>query len=517
MKFKSLVDCCKTLSRNKIKHIELLDFNSSEGNLSQQLFAGLISEQYRTEEDAIEGLYGKVNKNTKENFRQVKRRLWEQVINTSFFIHRNLDSTNRIESQIKNDLHIKMFAAASLAGRGAKSASIDLYIHLLDLAIKVEYLWGVIEILVRLRYIYSREQFNEAAYKKYSGLSEKYEKLYYLDTLTRAAYEKMLIYYQSGRANPLELIRQTSVDYPLLLSHVAPDSTARFLFYTYSLGVSHYFAINDCRMVVEICDTAIQRIEQHPNCDESFLVAFGINRLLALTLLREVDETIINTNLKYCHSLTMNRSPNWFTIAFMEVHLYLFIQQYGKAYALFKEIINEPAFTNLYHSFKESAKLYEGYFVLLAKMGQIDPKLSALMVSEFKVKRFKNEFTNYTNDKKGMNIPVMLLPVLIDLVEGRSLDYNHSAEAINKYAERYFKRGEQRRSYSFIKMLLALSELDTKAGYASKRIRHHLNNLNTKLVDLSGRNFNVEIIPYDHLWPMMMEHLRSSTGHKINI
>ncbi|MBL7826075.1 MAG: hypothetical protein JNJ57_05550 [Saprospiraceae bacterium] len=111
-----------------------------------------------------------------------------------------------------------------------------------------------------------------------------------------------------------------------------------------------------------------------------------------------------------------------------------------------------------------------------------------------------------TKDKEGMNIPLVLLPVVYALVNGTFEDFGVSPDALEKYRRRYLDTDLNKRSAAFVNLLFAYAKKDYRSASAEKKIKKELEVLASVQPQVAGsQTFAVEIIPYEDLWAMMME------------
>ncbi|MBU6340646.1 MAG: hypothetical protein KGS48_04050, partial [Bacteroidetes bacterium] len=109
-------------------------------------------------------------------------------------------------------------------------------------------------------------------------------------------------------------------------------------------------------------------------------------------------------------------------------------------------------------------------------------------------------------DKEGMNIPLVLLPLLFSLAEKDDLEgYGRSIEAIEKYRKRYLDNEMNRRSASFTKMLLALGKIRYEKGSAERKIKKEMAVLDSLPPQDASQSLAVEIIPYEDLWALLIQ------------
>lgn len=85
----------------------------------------------------------------------------------------------------------------------------------------------------------------------------------------------------------------------------------------------------------------------------------------------------------------------------------------------------------------------------------------------FKLSKFLNNTTQFSGDKKGMNIPMLIVQYALQLTEKDRSQLVDRLDAMEQYVKRHIKSEETaERSYCFLKLLLELS----KVHYSKKLI-----------------------------------------------
>ncbi len=107
-------------------------------------------------------------------------------------------------------------------------------------------------------------------------------------------------------------------------------------------------------------------------------------------------------------------------------------------------------------------------------------------------------------EKVGMNIPLILLPVMYSIATGAyEEDFGRSMEALDKYRQRYLENDKNRRSAIFLKLLLALAKRNFEGIQAERKIEKEWALLQKEPPQLAGQSFAVEFVPYEDLWEML--------------
>lgn len=128
--------------------------------------------------------------------------------------------------------------------------------------------------------------------------------------------------------------------------------------------------------------------------------------------------------------------------------------------------------------------------------------------------RFVNEMPLYSKDKRGMNIPILIFQILSLIYYKRYDDAIDRMEAIEKYCSRYLRRDDTFRSNCFIKMLLVIPA----QGFHKSAVLRHAEKYHKMLlsmpIDMANQSHDVEIIPYEDLWEMVLESLQNKIHKK---
>ena len=92
MDFDLLKDLAQTLTRNKLKQIEVLGNPDQENSRTQLFFEGLLNDKFKSEEE-IARFFGQTSAKD-PNYRKLKNKLVRQMLNTVFFVDVNQPSFN---------------------------------------------------------------------------------------------------------------------------------------------------------------------------------------------------------------------------------------------------------------------------------------------------------------------------------------------------------------------------------------------------------------------------------------
>ena len=156
--------------------------------------------------------------------------------------------------------------------------------------------------------------------------------------------------------------------------------------------------------------------------------------------------------------------------------------------------------------------MFYGYLCLMARL-QILP-LSPREKGEtekFRLSSWLNDLPLHSTDKRGANIPVLILQTLFLLTEGRLDEFENRTEALRKYRQRNLDPGAQHlRTNCFIRLL----ESVPKHGYLLKHILQEsdkwLETMRIGKTNILDYSYELEIVPYERQWEWAVEVLKKN-------
>lgn len=134
--------------------------------------------------------------------------------------------------------------------------------------------------------------------------------------------------------------------------------------------------------------------------------------------------------------------------------------------------------------------------------------------SKFKPGKFFNETPIFSKDKRGMNIPILVIQILFMISQRKYNDAVDRIEAIEKYCSRYLRKDDTFRSNCFIKMLLQIPISGFHKTAVIRKSEKHRKQLETVSIDVANQASEIEILPYEDLWNFALECL-DNEFHKV--
>jgi hypothetical protein len=195
-----------------------------------------------------------------------------------------------------------------------------------------------------------------------------------------------------------------------------------------------------------------------------------------------------------------NNSTNWF--AFMENYLLMAIhaRNYRLAIELFTEANQNPASKKLNRLARERWSLYQKYLYF------INP--SRQLMEDFTYQEFIASVPEYSKDKQGFNVAILILQFLYFLQKRDIESLLHRIEALRKYAGTHLRDNFSHRTRTMFRLLM----LVVKEDFNPKQCRSKGKYLYDRLPSIPppGDAFaEIEIIPYEHIWEIILNILQN--------
>ena len=502
MEFEVLKELARTVTRNKIKNIEVLGNPGKEQSRVELFYDAITSDKFKSEKELVRHFFETYD--TKNpGYLKLKNKLIHQLVNMAFFVDVNQPVFNE-RAKAYYALYRDFAAAVILSNRNAAKSGIYLFQLVLEQSIKYEFTDLATDVSRMLRREFARVGGDYEKNQYYPGLYRKFEEKRRYEMLALDYYETLVSYYINKRSPNEEIHKLATAYFDELTPILERVDTSAFYGNTYYIGIIKYSSINDIESALNICNEALKTLEPRRNTNKTTLVGFTLQKMAFYTQLRVIDTVKFKELLDFCLSILEEGHFTWFRA--YEVYFYhcTYFTLYEEALDVYKKISQSPSFALLEGSHHDNWLLLGGYLHLLSNLGALDPAKVEEVVGPFRYGKLYNEIEVLRKDKEGMNIPLMLLPVLFQLSK-KSADraQDIAVEALEKYRQRWLNNDMNRRSNSFLKLLIAFSQKDYATIAAEKKINKELEILKNETPEVAGQNFAVEIVPYETLWALL--------------
>ena len=504
--FKNLKELSLTISKNKTKKIEILGRNRSSNSKTDKLYFGIIEGQINSDEDALKIIYNDDPGKTSA-LNKLKERLTQKLINTSFFVDSNQPQFSTMQ-QAYYTCYKNYVSSKILSGRSARATSIELAIQTLRKAHQFEFTDIAADLSRRLRFHHGTITGNHREYLRYSRLFDEYSRILKLEVDAEKCYTDIVIHLLKGSPILTFDTVEDAIDRLRIIGTQLPNVESFTIRFNYHASLAIYY----------IYKNEVDAAKKEINEGQKYFLGneqrkghknkiFILNLILIQCLIHQKDyfeaKRVINDTIP----LTEKGSINWFATLELKLLISLRSEHYQEAYEVYLLVSQRREFRQLYPYLAESWKLYRAYLEFFLRTEKIQPPADpAKRLKRFRIGKFLNDVPAFSKDKRGMNISILIVQVLLFLADRQYDQVIDRMEAIEAYCYRYLKpTSHLYRSNCFLKMLLLLPKAKFQRERAHWRGRHLLQKLRIAPAEIAFQNSEIEIIPYEDLWQQILQ------------
>ncbi|MEZ4918014.1 MAG: hypothetical protein R2792_02820 [Saprospiraceae bacterium] len=503
--FKALKDLVKIVNKNKIKQLEILGVTQFEDSKSEILYEGILRDTFNSDDEAAEAIFGSFSKDPK--YKKLRAKFFRQLVNTVFFIDFN-ESMFTEQSRAISNCYKDFAAAQLLQGRGAKVAAAFLLQQTLTQTDKLELTDLNSEIARTIVSNYGSTITDLTGFGKYLELYRKYEKERAAEMKAFLYYKELDMYYASSNSPNDEVFQKASAYYEELQAMEGEISTIRFLFHLFLIGMIKNSSGGTHHESLQLIESTLDNLKDRPSFTRGQHQSILLQKLFCIAQLKLKSPD--NQEEVFQHYFTLAREGDypWFKGYEVKCFYYIGIQAYEEALDAYLYACQQSNYQRLTGMTHDNFHLLLGYFYLLGELGVLDKDKIVNVCGEFKLGGYMNKFDVVEKDREGMNIPIMLLPILFDIVNPKEYgEKGRSGDALDKYRQRYLENDLNKRSACFLKLLLALINHPFDEANSEKKIQKELDILLDLKPDVNRQVYFIEVIPYEHLWEMLYKHV----------
>jgi hypothetical protein len=467
----------------------------------EKLYSYLISNTDFNERTIAQQLFSE--KHTSINFKRTKASLKEKLYAAVIFIKPNANQLPKFADDL---IYINKISGVhkvlTYFGRN------DLYIPIIEENIKYAYqnfmLPEVIQFASSLFSHYKMREKNEIKSKYYRDVLieantslywENLSYMYYSDINTEFSFKKKVAK------------RELEIKIDTYIAELNPGlKVARSLAFInnyYQLLMINAFLEKHYEPIITYCDKVLDYyLKWNPTVNTIYKNTLKI-KAEHLILLGKYDSAL--KLLDECLTFDIEGVANWFVTMRHKVAALTKLRLYKEANDVLDIITSQKNFTRLKGSSKSTLIFYKIYFSLLEMM-RVLPFNEEVKYSQILARLYK-ENEQIKKDREAMNIPLIAAQLIEAIINKDDSTIIDREEALQKYSSRYVTKNNSVRSNCFINMLLIV----VKQNFHVVAIRRHTQKLYARLAatppHLSGEAAEVEIIPYEHLWEILMDFL----------
>jgi len=504
-----LIELIQSINRNKIAKIEVMGNPSNYQGKMRRLYDGISNGDFKSDEEAMMALYGEKGERT--NYKKLKYRLEQRLINTVFFIDVNKPSFGDTQKVFYNS-YKKLVACKILIGRSVIMSPIRIAERTLPKVIEYEFPEIAVGLLKDLVTHYGSRDLNIKKFKRYTELLNTQLKALEAETKANEYDTWIKIKYFKRLASSEELHNEAGTYRKELREYLKITQTPRFILSAFNLFMNEHLLVNNHHEAIKICEEALEIFNKKSNIikvGQNFFLSYLIN------LYRQTKEYIkAEKAIKEILNLdfVVKGSNHHFGLYNNYLLVCLYQQDYQKAYEIYQEATFKQDLRKNRKDYQDQFKLHEAFLNFFVAIGKIDMSKSEYPpLPKFRLSRFLNDVPEFAQNKRKHNITLIIIQVLFSIQQKKYDVVIDKVESLNMYCHRYLRKDDTFRSNCFIKLLLVLPKSNFNRIAVERNAKKLLNRLKSVPLEKANQAEDLEIIPYDDLWEMVLDMLDTNT------
>ncbi|MDQ4138906.1 MAG: hypothetical protein M3142_00125, partial [Bacteroidota bacterium] len=390
-----------------------------------------------------------------------------------------------------------LYQARTLMNEGETTTSAGLLRSALDLAIDAEFTPIIIDCYQLLLENYSFTNSSKDFYKTKSILA-KYRDLGALEQEAADLYYTSRLELNKSVSSKNKYLEKLKVVVNKLEELWKKTHSATIFDYYYKLNISLHELTGNFAEILKITALSEELLLKGKINKKRFDDRY--NKFINVYAYLRVKEYEKGLQTAASFVQVFNRSTNnWF--AFMENYFLLAMHagEYGQASKLYAEVMRNTFFKKISRSAQERWSLYGNYLYFVNPSDELSKPSS--------YRRLMSQVPEHSKDKQGFNVAILILQYIY-FVRTQDIDaLNYRIESLKKYAGRHLTHQLSKRNLLFFKLLMLLVKEDLDYTQAKKKGEPLLQRLKTTPVP-GDAYAEIEIIPYEHLWTLILEVLK---------
>ena len=210
----------------------------------------------------------------------------------------------------------------------------------------------------------------------------------------------------------------------------------------------------------------------------------------------------------------MKGSPEWISSMRLLVRLELSEGNYEEAFHKYNSLTADKLYKSFPKAFRITERIQEQYFnilILIGKISNIPPP------SRTSINRFLKKDPEINFNRKEIRIPLIIAQLLYNIYYKEYDSMMSKLDTLKDYcARRLSSKSPFLRSNLFIRMLLTVPSSHFNAIASRRNGQNYYNRMMTTTYVITNQDASIEVIPYEELWDLVLEHLKSPKLVKYN-
>jgi hypothetical protein len=464
-------------------------------------YQGILSNKWENDDDASKDLYPLQEKGT--GFRKLKsdfkERLQDAILSLKF-TEGKYNSYQKAYYRGYRDLALFKI----LAGQNANDAAATVASRLLRHAQEFEFTFMALEAAGFLRMHFGARLGDMVRFQENNQLHQTLQNAYHWESMAEEYYIILTSGYVNTRSTKTEINEKAQAFFQDLKPALQQFNNYRLHFYGALIQLAVHTTVNDYLGALKVCQHFIAFFKNKPYEAHVPLQILHYQELLCYVQLKDFDAG--QAAAEACKGYLSEGSYNWFKYQELMFLLSMHSKRYQEGYQIYHLAVKHPRFGALPSNVSEIWRIFGAYLAYLISLGKITPTHKDGL-KNFRVARFLNDTPVYSKDKRGLNVAILIVQTLLLLSERKKSALIDRVESLEQYAYKYLKNDYTLRSHFFLKILIQLPLCAFERKHFLTKTQKNWEKLTQARTELSNQTHEIEIIPFEDLWEMLLSQL----------
>lgn len=458
------------------------------------------------DEDAIaRELYGAAADRSSNSYKQLRRRVIDEMGSEVLSIDLNSPAFTPWQRGYYG-AHRDLAIAEVLRGRNVSAAAAFYHRRALKNAELFEATPVRLVATKALRYYSSVVERDAKAHRHYDEAHERAVEDLRTESDIHRLFSELILLEHVAAADRSELHQRAAIaaDY-LSQRYDISRLSQRYVHSYFVIQLMVWESIADHDNCLQIIEKALDYFENQAYPAPTPLAYFRASRMSVYMMLGRYREA--QDDYRKALPLVKPFTPVGTLVYERSILLSLHQQQYAEAYNQYCQFTGQAGFHSLSERTRENWHVYRAYIHLLKLSGELSGQGLRDPLGEFRRGKFLNDVTKVAQEKRGRNIPVLVVDLLLALMSGNGTFWDQQS-GLEKYLTRYLRPDTQYRSYCFVHILLELSRSNRRRSEFLSRSAGWRTKLTAAPLKSADQSIEIEVIPYEVLLDIVISRLR---------
>ena len=491
----------KLLTKQKVIALGLFKDNKIDAETKYVMFyEKIIANEIKNDKEAKEALNYSKNSSA---FLKFKERYTKKVLDYILLFEASVKSNEFINEEYYRLL--KLYTAGRIIQykQQLPNATI-IFKYIFDLARKYDFLHLQLYSALELRKLYGYLVPDKKLFEYYERKLIEIEAEFKISLTLDEVYDKVSHDYTGIKLKDVDIFKKDILNKgEQLLETIKEITSISSKTKAYEIVSFAYTINNELEKSINISKESISLLEESQSSPKYKIILAYKDIISAYLKLKDFDNATI-----YLHktlAIHTQKTINYFRMKSMEYLLYAISKDYNNLFKITVEVINSKELKQ-HQVLLEEWRLREAYVNLLIEAGKIDEKyIKASNYRKFRLNKFLNEVDFFSKDKRGINISILVVELMHFLIRKEYDKLLDKLEALNQYTYRYLRNDSSLRSNCFIKMLLKIPDAEYHPIRTVRYVSKYEKKLKANPLEILLKSVDVEIIPFENLWEIIID------------